>query len=767
MTVRTANLGFPRMGTHRQLKKALESYWVGELTAKALNDAARAIRRQNWEFQRDLGVDIIPSNDFSLYDHVLDTAVMLGAVPSRFGHPGDLVNLDTYFAMARGAETVRAMEMTKWFDTNYHYIVPELEADQQFSLGSTKVVDEFVEAEGLGITTRPVLLGPVSFLLLSKAPTSGLEPLSLLDRILPIYASVLERLATAGATSVQIDEPVLVLDLNKGVAQAFERAYSALARAARGMSICLATYFGSLRENLDLALRLPVASVHLDLVRGPEQLKDALARVPADKSLSLGVVNGRNIWRSKFSDVLPDLEEAVRVLGPDRVVLAPSCSLLHCPVDLRPETDLPEEVRERLAFALQKLEELSVLKKALDIGRDAVATALAENHALFDRIARSRSIHNPRVQARMKSLSKEMFARKSPFDQRLPQQQENLNLPPLPTTTIGSFPQTPEIRQARSAFKQRTIDQRQYDAQMSLQIKQAIQIQEQVGLDVLVHGEPERNDMVEYFGEMLDGFAFTRNGWVQSYGSRCVKPPIIFGDVSRPSPMTVRWIQYAQALTAKPVKGMLTGPITILEWSFVREDCPRRDTAFQIALAIRDEVADLEAAGVKVIQIDEPALREGLPLRRSDWRGYLDWAVDAFRLATSGVSDSTQIHTHMCYGDFNDIIEAIASMDADVISIEAARSGVELLGAFREFKYPNHIGPGVYDIHSPRVPSVEEMEDAIAKQMTVLDASQLWVNPDCGLKTRRWEEVKPALANMVAAAKKLRGQIAAGNRDVS
>ncbi|HOV78454.1 MAG TPA: 5-methyltetrahydropteroyltriglutamate--homocysteine S-methyltransferase, partial [Sedimentisphaerales bacterium] len=421
---------------------------------------------------------------------------------------------------------------------------------------------------------------------------------------------------------------------------------------------------------------------------------------------------------------------------------------------------LSEEVRERLAFALQKLEELSILKKALESGRDTVAPALAENQALFERIAKSRTIHNPRVQARMKGLSPEMFVRKSPFAQRLPRQQENLNLPPLPTTTIGSFPQTPEIRQVRSAFKRGTIDHKQYETQMVLQIKQAIRVQEQVGLDVLVHGEPERNDMVEYFGEMLDGFAFTRNGWVQSYGSRCVKPPIIFGDVSRPNPMTVRWIQYAQSVTSKPVKGMLTGPITILEWSFVREDCPRRDVAFQIALAIRDEVADLEAAGVKVIQIDEPALREGLPLRRSHWREYLQWAVNAFRLATSGVSDATQIHTHMCYGDFNDIIEAIAALDADVISIEAARSGVELLGAFREFKYPNQIGPGVYDIHSPRVPSVEEMEEAIAKQMTVLDASQLWVNPDCGLKTRRWEEVKPALANMVAAAKKLRERLA-------
>jgi 5-methyltetrahydropteroyltriglutamate--homocysteine methyltransferase len=747
------------MGTHRQWKKALESYWAGQSTLVELRDAARAIRRANWELQRDLGVDVIPSNDFSFYDHVLDTAVMLGAVPSRFKYAGGPVDSDTYFAMARGADAVTAMEMTKWFDTNYHYIVPELEADQQFCLGSTKAVDEFVEAKELGIATRPVLLGPVSFLLLGKAQSPDFEPLSLLDRVLPIYASVLGRLATAGAASVQIDEPVLALDLDEAAQQAFGDAYGYLAATAGRLSICLATYFGALRENLDLALRLPVSCVHLDLVRGPEQLTDALARVPADKSLSLGVVNGRNVWRSRILDVLPSLEEAVQVLGSDRVILAPSCSLLHCPVDLKAETDLHEEIRERLAFALQKLEELAVLKTALNSGRDEVRSQIEENTELFKRIAKSQRIYNTQVQARMQGLSAAMLTRKSPFDKRLPQQQENLNLPLLPTTTIGSFPQTSEIRQARSAFKQGTITRKQYEAEMGRQIKQAIEIQEQIGLDVLVHGEPERNDMVEYFGEMLDGFVFTRNGWVQSYGSRCVKPPIIYGDVSRLKPMTVRWIQHAQSLTSKPVKGMLTGPITILQWSFVREDCPRRDTAFQIALAIRDEVADLEAAGVKAIQIDEPALREGLPLRKSDWHEYLDWAVGAFRLATSGVSDATQIHTHMCYCDFNDVIEAIAALDADVISIEAARSGVELLGAFREFKYPNQIGPGVYDIHSPRVPSAEEMEEAIAKQMTVLDVSQLWVNPDCGLKTRTWDQVKPALANMVTAARRIREQV--------
>jgi 5-methyltetrahydropteroyltriglutamate--homocysteine methyltransferase len=759
MTVRTANLGFPRMGTHRQWKKALESYWAGQSTLVELRDAARAIRRANWELQRDLGVDVIPSNDFSFYDHVLDTAVMLGAVPSRFKYAGGPVDSDTYFAMARGAEAVTAMEMTKWFDTNYHYIVPELEADRQFCLGSTKAVDEFVEAKELGIATRPVLLGPVSFLLLGKAQSPDFDPLSLLDRVLPIYASVLGRLATAGAASVQIDEPVLALDLDDETQKAFGDAYGYLAATAGRLSICLATYFGALRENLDLALRLPVSCVHLDLVRGPEQLTDALARVPEDKSLSLGVVNGRSVWRSRILDVLPSLEEAVQVLGPDRVILAPSCSLLHCPVDLKAETDLHEEIRERLAFAVQKLEELAVLKTALNSGRDEVRATIEENTELFKRIAKSQRIYNTQVQARMQGLSAAMLTRKSPFDKRLPRQQENLNLPLLPTTTIGSFPQTSEIRQARSAFKQGTITRKQYEAEMARQIKQAIEIQEQIGLDVLVHGEPERNDMVEYFGEMLDGFVFTRNGWVQSYGSRCVKPPIIYGDVSRLKPMTVRWIQHAQSLTSKPVKGMLTGPITILQWSFVREDCPRRDTAFQIALAIRDEVADLEAAGVKAVQIDEPALREGLPLRKSDWHEYLDWAVGAFRLATSGVSDATQIHTHMCYCDFNDVIEAIAALDADVISIEAARSGVELLGAFREFKYPNQIGPGVYDIHSPRVPSAEEMEQAITKQMTVLDVSQLWVNPDCGLKTRTWDQVKPALANMVTAARRIREQV--------
>jgi 5-methyltetrahydropteroyltriglutamate--homocysteine methyltransferase len=747
------------MGPQRELKRALEQYWAGKLAAKQLHETAREIRHANWQLQRDLGVDAIPSNDFSLYDHVLDTSVMLGAVPPRFGFNGGPVDLDTYFAMARGTETAKAMEMTKWFDTNYHYLVPEFEPDQQFRLGSTKPIDEFCEAKELGIITRPVLLGPVSCLLLGKAQTPDLDPLSFLGRILPIYAQVFERLALAGATSVQVDEPVLAMDLPAEVALAFASVYAELAAAAGRLSICLATYFGALHENLEMAVNLPVACVHLDLVRAPDQLDNALATVPADTSLSLGVIDGRNVWKSNLVQIAGRLDKALQALGRDRVILAPSCSLLHCPVDLDLETELDGAVKQRLAFAKQKLEELAVLKTALDRGWEAAGSALDENRALFQRLEGDTSLHDPQVQARMRGLSKEMFSRPSPFSTRKAKQRD-LNLPVLPTTAIGSFPQTPEIRRARAAYKRGQIDAGAYEAEMKRNIEQVVRFQEDAGLDVLVHGEPERNDMVEYFGEMLEGLAFTSHGWVQSYGSRCVKPPIIHADVRRTKPMTVEWIRYAQSLMSKPVKGMLTGPITILEWSFVRDDQPRRDTANQIALALRDEIADLEAAGVRIIQIDEPALREGLPLRRSEWSSYLDWAVGSFRLATSGVADETQIHTHMCYGDFNDIIEAIAELDADVISIEASRSGVELLGAFVDFKYPNEIGPGVYDIHSPRVPTAKEMVEALKAQAEVLDVRQLWVNPDCGLKTRRWEEVEPALKNMVAAARQVRAQLA-------
>lgn len=761
MTARTANLGFPRIGAQRELKRALEAYWAGKSSLDELNETAKAVRRANWELQRDLGIDFIPSNDFSFYDQVLDTAVMLGAVPSRFGHEGGPVGPDTYFAMARGTKDAKAMEMTKWFDTNYHYIVPEFEQGGTFELGSTKVIDEFLEAKELGILTRPVLLGPISFLLMGKAVTHELNPLSLLDQVLPVYAEVLGRLAEAGAEWVQIDEPVLGLDLGEAALETFPTAYQSLANAAgsaAGGSICLTTYFSSLRESLEMALGLPVACVHLDLVRGPEQLEEAMRCLPSDKLLSLGVIDGRNIWKTRLNEVLDRLDRPSRTLGLDRIIVAPSCSLLHSPVDLDLEPDLPAEVRDRLAFAKQKLHELTILKKALNESSHAVADELKENADAFDRFESSGGGRNSDVRARLQGLAKDAFSRTSPFPARKEAQQQHLNLPLLPTTTIGSFPQTPEIRKARASFRKKEINRGQYEDAMRANIEQVVRFQEQTGLDVLVHGEPERNDMVEYFGEMLEGFAFTRNGWVQSYGSRCVKPPIIHGDVSRPKAMTVPWTKYAQSLTSKPVKGMLTGPITILQWSFVREDQPRKDTAHQIALAIRDEVGDLEAAGTRVIQIDEPALREGLPLRRSEWRAYLDWAVNAFRLATSGVADETQIHTHMCYADFNDIIEAVAELDADVISLEASRSGTSQLNVFADFKYPNDIGPGVYDIHSPRVPSTEEMVDAITAQTRVLDVRQLWVNPDCGLKTRRWEEITPALENMVAAAREVRSQ---------
>ncbi len=760
MSVKTANLGFPRIGARRELKTALEAYWRGDLAEADLQQRAREIRRSNWQLQRDAGIDLIPSNDFSFYDHVLDTVAMLGVVPPRFGHAGGPVGPDRYFAMARGTDTAKAMEMTKWFDTNYHYIVPEFGAGQRFYLGSAKVIDEFVEAKELGFATRPVLLGPVSFLLLGKPTSPDVTPLSFLDRVLEVYTQVLGRLNAAGAESVQIDEPALGLDLDESIMQAFPQTYRTLAYAAGSVSIFLTTYFSSLRENLKLALHLPVAGVHLDLVRSPGQLDEALAAVPADKILSLGVVDGRNIWKNVLSKTLSQCARALEVLGPQRLILAPSCSLLHCPVDLDLETELEDHVKERLAFARQKIQELQILKRALNEGRNAVADALEANDALFKRVAGSTRVHNQQVRARVEKLAGEKPVRASPFAVRKDKQQRRLDLPLLPTTTIGSYPQTPEIRKARAAVKRGQIDAPQYEAEMKRQIEKVVRFQEQVGLDVLVHGEPERNDMVEYFGERLEGFAHTRYGWVQSYGSRCVKPPIIHGDVSRTKPMTVAWIRYAQSLTSKPVKGMLTGPITILQWSFVRDDQPRRDTAFQIAAAIRDEIHDLEAAGTGIIQIDEPALREGLPLRKSEWPAYLRWAVQAFQLASCGVRDETQIHTHMCYADFNDIIEAIAELDADVISMEASRSGIELLGTFAHFKYPNEVGPGVYDVHSTRIPSVEEMAGAIRKQTTVLDVAQLWVNPDCGLKTRRWEEVEPALKNMVAAARQVRAGLA-------
>ena len=759
------NLGFPRIGAHRELKRAVEGYWKGDLTKDELTDSAQALRTSHWTEQSDLGLDAVPSNDFSYYDQVLDACAMVGAVPERFPWDGDTVDLDTYFAMARGLQEkdlegedsgVQAMEMTKWFDTNYHYIVPEFSRDTDFSLASTKPIDEYKEAKGEGIETRPVLIGPVSFLLLGKTQEDDLDALDLLDDLLPVYAEVLQELADAGCEAVQLDEPTLVLDLSDEERAAFTEAYEALADAA-DLDLDVATYFGGLEDNLPTALDLPVDSLHLDLVRAPGQLQDALDHgVPDDLSLSLGLIDGRNVWRADLDDLLETVQTAVDALGTDRVLVGPSCSLLHVPVDLDTEPALSDDMKRWFAFAKQKVEEIVALSRRADGDTDGTEALFEKSREARQARAQSDWINNDSVQDRVAGIDASMTERDSPHAQRRPLQREALDLPTLPTTTIGSFPQTDDVRRMRAKYKKEDISKDEYETFIEEQIADTIEAQEEIGLDVLVHGEAERGDMVEYFGRQLNGFLFTENGWVQSYGTRCVRPPIIAGDVSRPEPMTTRWLSYANDQTDQPVKGMLTGPVTMLQWSFVRDDQPRAETCRQIALAIRDEVVDLEDAGVQAIQIDEPAFREGLPLRESQWDDYLDWAVECFRLASCGVDDETQIHTHMCYSEFNDIIEAIADMDADVISVEASRSKMELLDSFDEFEYPNEIGPGVYDIHSPRVPSVEEMEDLIRKALTVLDPEQMWVNPDCGLKTRRWVEVRPSLENMVQAAENVR-----------
>ncbi|TAH32603.1 MAG: 5-methyltetrahydropteroyltriglutamate--homocysteine S-methyltransferase [Alphaproteobacteria bacterium] len=777
--VTSANLGFPRIGFRRELKNALESFWHGETSETELQSVAKELRQRHWKLQQDSGIDIIPCNDFTLYDHVLDTIAMTGAIPAQYKWDGKPVKLATYFAMARGQQghvhgpdcghhhhhhdhgnelDVAALDMTKWFDTNYHYIVPVFHVEQKFSLSTNKVVDEFNEAKALGIKARPVLLGPVSFLLLGKMPQGG-SPIDLLDRLLPVYAQVLKNLAAAGAEWVQIDEPCLVTDLDDKVRAAYQKAYETLSAAAPKLKIMLATYFESLDGNLETALQLPVAGLHVDLVRAPQQLKDVLAKAPKHLVLSLGIVDGRNIWKNDFKSSLAILKTAVDAVGKDRVQIAPSCSLLHTPIDLAGEIKLDEKIKNWMAYAKQKLEEVSVIARALRDGEASVKTELAANEKSIADRASSKLIHNADVKKRSNAVTDDMMKRGSVFKTRKEAQAKVLQIPAFPTTTIGSFPQTKEVRAARAEFKSGKRDKASYEFFLKDQIKQSIRLQENLGIDVLVHGEFERNDMVEYFGEQLEGITFSQNGWVQSYGSRCVKPPIIFGDVSRKGPMTVRWSSYAQSLTDRPVKGMLTGPITILQWSFVRNDQPRSETAKQIALAIRDEAVDLETAGIKAIQIDEPAIREGLPIHRKDWNAYLDWAVKAFRLSASGVRDDTQIHTHMCYSEFNDIMDSIAAMDADVISIETARSAMEILNAFVSFKYPNQIGPGLYDIHSPRVPSAHEMLDLLHKAKDLLPPDNVWVNPDCGLKTRGWPETEAALANMVACARAMRREL--------
>lgn len=767
--MQTHNLGYPRIGSQRKLKKASEQYWAGKLPLEQLLLTGKNIRHQNWQLQKNAGIDLIPCNDFSFYDQVLDTSLMVGAIPKRYRtlmEEKQLSNIDLLFAMARGYQKdgydITAMEMTKWFDTNYHYIVPEFTANQKFTLCSNKAVNEFIEAKQDGFNAKPVLLGPISYLLLGKEKEEGFHRLELIKNLLPVYLEVLKKLDDSNAHYIQFDEPCLALNLTEEEQQVYVKTYQEIKNKFPNLHIILASYFECYGQNLATVLSLPVQTIHLDLVRCPSQLDDILATdfVRTKTNLSLGVVDGRNIWKNDFQQSLSFINKAVEKIGAERVWIAPSCSLIHSPCDLDLETNeqtLTPEMKQWLAFAKQKIDEVVTLKQLA--GSENIETAnlkLQENIQANESRKTSTLIHNKTVKERVAAITIKDAQRLNDFSVRKIKQREALHLPMFPTTTIGSFPQTAEVRSWRAKFKKGEFTQEQYDYLISTETAEAIRWQEEAGIDVLVHGEFERNDMVEYFGEQLDGFTFSKNGWVQSYGSRCVKPPIIYGDVSRPTPMTVRWSSYAQSLTRQWVKGMLTGPVTILQWSFVRNDQPRSETCTQIALAIRDEVIDLEKAGIKIIQIDEPAIREGLPLRKENWQDYLHWAVNAFKISASGVKDETQIHTHMCYSEFNDIIQNIADMDADVITIECSRSQMELLDAFADFKYPNEIGPGVYDIHSPRVPSKEEMVALMEKAKAVIPAGQLWVNPDCGLKTRHWDETKKALIEMVEAAKELR-----------
>lgn len=760
--MKTNVLGFPRIGADRELKKVEEAFWAGKATREQLEQTAKSLRQGNWQRQKAAGIDLIPSNDFSYYDQVLDQTLAVGAIPERYSSLKD-DQLELYFAMAHGEQhdgkDVIAMEMTKWFDTNYHYIVPEFVRDQQFTLSSTKAADEFKEAKALGIDTKPVIIGPVTYLLLGKEKEEGFSRIDLIDRLLPVYVEQLKTLEAAGAEWVQIDEPFLALDLDDKTKEIYKSAYEEISKQT-SLKIVIATYFSGLQENTGLAVNLPVDALHIDLVRAPQQLDKVLEQLPEGKILSLGVVDGRNIWKNNFEQSLALISKASEKLGADRVWVAGSSSFLHVPYDLEQEKNeqkLPAEIKRWLAFTYQKVDELAAIAELA--GGDASEQSkqlFAQNKEDIAAKESSTLIHNTAVKERTNAVTESDINRQSAYTERAKKQHALLNLPLFPTTTIGSFPQTKEVRSWRAKARKGEISTEEYDRLLKEETARTIHWQEEIGIDVLVHGEFERNDMVEYFGEQLSGFTFTQKGWVQSYGSRCVKPPVIYGDVSRPTPMTVEWSQYAQSLTSKPVKGMLTGPVTILEWSFVRNDQPRSETTKQIALAIRDEVVDLEKAGIKVIQIDEPAIREGLPLRRADWDEYLKWAVDSFRLSASGVKDETQIHTHMCYSEFNDIIEHIARMDADVITIECSRSQMELLDVFQEFNYPNEIGPGVYDIHSARVPSVEEIVLLLNKAKALIPAERLWVNPDCGLKTRAWPETKAALENMIAATKQLR-----------
>ncbi|EPE3626755.1 5-methyltetrahydropteroyltriglutamate--homocysteine S-methyltransferase [Serratia marcescens] len=754
MAILNHTLGFPRVGLRRELKKAQESYWAGNSTQEELLAVGRELRARHWQQQQQAGVDLVPVGDFAWYDHVLTTSLLLGNVPARHQNADGSIDLDTLFRIGRGraptGEPAAAAEMTKWFNTNYHYMVPEFQQGQQFKLGWTQLLDEVDEALALGHRIKPVLLGPVTYLWLGKVKGEPFDRLSLLKDILPVYQQVLAELAKRGVEWVQIDEPALVLELPQAWLDAFKPAYDALQGQVK---LLLTTYFDSVGHNLDTVRTLPVQGLHVDLVAGHDDIAALSAALPNDWLLSLGVINGRNVWRADLSRWFERLQPLV---GTRPLWIGSSCSLLHSPIDLSVESRLDEEVKSWFAFALQKCAELALLSSALN-APDAARQAELDAYSAPIRARRQSSrVHNPQVERRLAAITAQDSERHSAYAERARAQRERFNLPAWPTTTIGSFPQTTEIRGLRLDFKQGRLDGNNYRTSIGEHIKQAIVEQERLGLDVLVHGEAERNDMVEYFGENLDGFVFIQNGWVQSYGSRCVKPPVIIGDVSRPEAITVEWAKFAQSLTDKPVKGMLTGPVTILCWSFPREDVTREVIAKQIALALRDEVEDLEKAGIGIIQIDEPALREGLPLRQSDWAAYLNWAVDAFKLNAAVARDDTQIHTHMCYCEFNDIMDSIAALDADVITIETSRSDMDLLEAFKEFEYPNEIGPGVYDIHSPNVPSVEWIEALLRKAAQNIPAERLWVNPDCGLKTRGWPETRQSLANMVLAAQRLR-----------
>lgn len=785
--ISTHILGYPRIGEKRELKRATEAYWKGTISRDELLAVGKDLRATNWQKQRAAGIDLIPVNDFSFYDQVLDMSCLLGNVPPRFGWQGGQTDVDTVFTIARGTQcgaslvaeqdehvdgsdhkdcqtgkvSTFASEMTKWFDTNYHYIVPEFRPNTRFALSGSKVFDELAEAQALGINAKPVLIGPVTYLSLGKVQDEveqDFDPFSLLNQLLDVYETIISRLAAAGAEWIELDEPIVSTDISTRQRDALATAYARLNAAAGTAKLIVATYFGEVRDNLDSYLSLPVAALHFDFVRGTEDIDTVLAKFPQDKILSIGIVEGRNVWRNDYEASLDVLEKAQTVVG-ERLWIAPNCSLIHVPVTLVDEPKLDDELKRWLAFADEKQVELVDLNRLLThkIGVDA----LTRNSSAIASRRTSTRIHNQVVQDRLAAVTESDSKRQSDFAIRQQKQAGKLHLPEYPTTTIGSFPQTTDVRKARARWKKGELSDADYDLFLKSEIAKCVAFQDDIGIDMPVHGEFERNDMVEYFGEQLDGFAFTSNAWVQSFGSRYVKPPIIFGDVSRPSPMTVYWSRYAQSLTKRPMKGMLTGPVTILQWSFVRDDQPRSLTTKQIALAIRDEVLDLEAASIAAIQIDEPAFREGLPLRRSEWTEYLDWAVTAFRLSASGVRDDTQIHTHMCYSEFNDIIGAIADMDADVITIETSRSNMELLDAFVDFRYPNEIGPGVYDIHSPRVPQVGEMRKLMTKAEAVLPRRNLWVNPDCGLKTRHWDEVIPSLTNMVTVAKEIRQVLAA------